>query len=365
MHSRNLSVALRAIPGALIASLLLTTQAFALEYGEWIIGIEYSGSNHGFADGERVQVEGVGAPGDAITQQETFQADLGAGRIVNGEINGGVTLSLSETAFSVELTVSAQTTCEDPEIGTCARSLRHDGDLELFFSVVEDAELHFTGTWEGSDGGGVSLVDFASLELVRLTGNPFNPRELVVVNTNAGEQGVSSGTIDEVVLLEAGETYQLNMRNSTESGDGPDQGSMVFSGTILGADAPVAGAVEDVSLITVICRNLASGQSVTASSPDGSSWNCSDAGLVADSGDRVLQIAVGTVGCESDPCSVGGSTNGVDGLVTVCRNLVSGDSANAQIVDGGWACPLELANGAIALQVVVGDVPAGAAPRFH
>ncbi len=351
---------------ALVALTLFSTPAFALEYGEWLIAIEYGGTNHGFADGERLQIEGAGMPGDMLTQVEGFDAELGGGRNVEGEVDGGVSLTLSEDTFSLEVAVSVLTTCNDEGIGTCARSLIQDGELELFFTAPEDAELRFTGTWEGGDGGGVSLVDFFSLELVRLTGNPFNPQELIVVNTNQGDEGIEAGAIDEIVKLEAGETYKLNIRNQTESGDGPDLGSAVFSGTIVSAVAPVEGSVEDVSLITVLCRNLANGQSVTAALLDDTSWNCTDAALIAEAGNRILQIVVGAASCESGSCAVGGSTTGVDGLVSVCRNLSSGALANAAVVDGAWSCPLDASNGDLTLQVVVGDAPdPGVAPDFH
>ncbi|MEO0425449.1 MAG: hypothetical protein AAF184_24155 [Pseudomonadota bacterium] len=350
----------------LAALALLSTPAFALEYGEWLIAIEYGGTNHGFADGERLQIEGAGMPGEALTQVEGFDAELGGGRFVEGQVDGGVSLTLSEEMFSLEVAVSVLTTCNDAGIGTCARSLIQDGELELFFTAPEDAELRFTGSWAGGDGEGVSLVDFFSLELVRLTGNPFNPQELIVVNTNQGDEGIETGTIDEIVQLEAGETYQLNIRNQTESGDGPDLGSAVFSGTIVSAVAPIESSVEDVSLITVLCRNLANGQSVTAALLDDTSWNCTDAALIAEAGDRILQIVVGAASCDSDTCAVGGVTTGVDGLVTVCRNLSSGAFGNAAVVEGAWSCPLDISNGDLTLQIVVGDAPdPGAAPGFH
>jgi hypothetical protein len=351
---------------SLVAMAFLSTPTLALEYGDWLLAVEYGGTNHGFDDGERLERQGAGMPGDALTQTEPFEANLGAGRVVNGQVDGGVSLTLAEDMFSLDVAVSALTTCDDDGLGTCARSLLQDGELELFFTAPEDAELRFTGTWEGGDGEGVSLVDFFSLELVRLTGNPFNPRKLIVVNTNQGEAGVEAGALDEIVLLEAGETYQLNVRNQTETGDGPDAGRAIFTGAIVGAVAPIVGNVENVSLITVLCRNLTSGQSATATLMDGTSWNCTEAGFTASAGDRLLQIVVGAANCEPGTCTVGGSITGVDGVVTICRNLSSGDSGNAAVVDGAWDCPLTLSDGDLALQVVVGDAPAGGmAPVFH
>ncbi|MEM9388523.1 MAG: hypothetical protein AAGA68_26005 [Pseudomonadota bacterium] len=353
---------------ALLAWLLLSAQALALEYGEWMLAIEYNGTNHGFADGERLTLEGVDLPGpeEALSQRQEFEASLGGDRHVVGNVEGAVSLLLGEAGFSFEIAVLASTRCEnDGGIGTCARSLTHNGEVELFFTAPEDAELRFSGTWAGSDGEGVSLVDFFSLELVRITGNPFNPQELVVINTNMGEQGIDAGAVDEIVLLEADESYQLTVRNQTEVGDGADQGSAIFTGAIVGADVPITGTVQDVSLITVVCRNLETGQSVTANTVDGTQWDCTAAGLDADAGDQVRQVAVGIVTCEADPCDVGGSIIGVEGQVTVCRNLVSSDTAGTQLVDGGWSCPVELANGDIALQIVVGEALPGAAPVLH
>ncbi len=130
---------------------------------------------------------------------------------------------------------------------------------------------------------------------------------------------------------------------------------------------PIAGTVEDTSLIRTICRNLVSGQSVDAV-VEGTSWDCSAAGLTSEEGERVLQIVVGVAACGGDPCSVGGSTTGVDGLITVCRNLTTPGSRNAFIVDGAWNCSdagLPISNGEIVLQIVVGEGPAPAGAQAH
>lgn len=64
-----------------------------------------------------------------------------------------------------------------------------------------------------------------------------------------------------------------------------------FTSTIDTID--VGGSVTGVSGKTVICRNMTTGQSVKILLGGAKSWNCEDAGLVVNPGDRIRQIVTG------------------------------------------------------------------------
>jgi hypothetical protein len=142
-------------------------------------------------------------------------------------------------------------------------------------------------------------------------------------------------------------------------------GSIIFDDPLFLSDSPLAvadigGSATDVATITAVCRNLSSGQSVTVPGLAGAPWNCTAAGLGADSGDQVLQIVVGRAACGEEDCSIGGDTTGVVATTTLCRNLSTGQAIRVPVAAGTWSCGgggFSAANGDVVLQVVVGAVP--------
>ncbi|MEO0421283.1 MAG: hypothetical protein AAF184_03035 [Pseudomonadota bacterium] len=127
---------------------------------------------------------------------------------------------------------------------------------------------------------------------------------------------------------------------------------------VLAEDAEdIGGSTSDVTTITAICRNLSTGQSVNQPGLAGAPWNCTAAGLLADSGDQVLQIVVGRASCGADPCAIGGMTTGVDASSTLCRNISTGQTTNVAVSGGAWDCTgggFAASNGNIILQVIRG-----------
>ncbi|MEO0974710.1 MAG: hypothetical protein AAFX85_16595 [Pseudomonadota bacterium] len=123
------------------------------------------------------------------------------------------------------------------------------------------------------------------------------------------------------------------------------------------AGVDIGGSASDVTTIVAICRNLSTGQSVQQSGLAGGPWNCTDAGLMADGGDQVLQIVVGRAACGQDACDIAGATTGVSATSTLCRNLTTGQSVNVPVIDGTWNCSaggLAASNGDLVLQVIRG-----------
>jgi hypothetical protein len=70
-----------------------------------------------------------------------------------------------------------------------------------------------------------------------------------------------------------------------------------------GGACGIGGSATGVNVLATVCRNLATGQSVTVPGIGGSSWDCSGGGLNATTGDQTLQVIVGsaTVAPEASP----------------------------------------------------------------
>ncbi len=142
---------------------------------------------------------------------------------------------------------------------------------------------------------------------------------------------------------------------------GPELTAYTIEFVLEAAAADVGGTVSDVFTQVAVCRNLVSGQTVVVSGLAGApAWNCTAAGLVAGGGDRVLQLVRGRAACGGEPCDIGGTVAGVDGLVAVCRNLVTGQSVTTGVDMGSYACAgLSATNGDGIQLVIVGSVPLG------
>ena len=125
-----------------------------------------------------------------------------------------------------------------------------------------DTPLYVSGNWAGGNGGGISLVDFFSIQLLRETANPLNPEELIDFSTNQGTVTGESGTLSTVLNLLAGNNYTLKVRNQTNaisSNEFPavlDQGSAVFfaSTSLIPEPSGVALVMAGLAFGTSACR---------------------------------------------------------------------------------------------------------------
>ncbi|MEM9384284.1 MAG: hypothetical protein AAGA68_04440 [Pseudomonadota bacterium] len=325
-------------------------------------------------------------------------------------VNRGVTACALVLAA---VTAQADLVSEDSDFGTDTITLDTDTGLRwLDWSVTlglsfddVSAQLGPGGTYEGfrfatnaevealwQNGGIVDIttegpIDFANdftpanftpaqdlIALLGTTGLNGDLSEGLTADASGGEQTVAELQVCRAMMFctnfgAPGDSALASLGPNTQAADTPS--NIIGAALVLDEVAadPIAGTAQGVSVIQTICRNLVSGQSVTAPSADGTSWDCSAAGLTGNAGERVLQIVVGVAACGGQPCDVGGSTTGVDGLITVCRNLTAGGSANAPLINGAWNCSdagLAISSGDITLQVVVGSIPAAAQEaRYH
>ncbi|MEO0425190.1 MAG: hypothetical protein AAF184_22835 [Pseudomonadota bacterium] len=324
-------------------------------------------------------------------------------------VNRGIALCALALAA---VTAHADLVSEDSEFGTDTITLDTDTGLSwLDWSVTlgqsfdeVTAQLGPGGTYEGfrfatnaevetlwGNGGIVDIttegpIDFANdftaanflpaqtlIALLGTTGLNGDLTEGLTADASGGEQTVAELQVCRAMMFctnfgAPGDSALASLGPNTQAADTPSNiiGAALVRDEVM-AD-PIAGTVQSASVVQVICRNLVSGQSVNGTT-DGTNWDCSAGGLTGNPGERVLQIVVGIAACGGAPCDVGGSTTGVDGLITVCRNLTAGGSANAPLINGAWNCSdagLAISSGDITLQVVVGSIPAAAREaRFH
>ncbi len=140
------------------------------------------------------------------------------GRVYYGRAQGSIVGNFTNSGFDFDLLVSATAECVlNPTLGTCPPSVSVDGRLDFELTTDTDTSLTISGDWAGSDGGGVSIVDFFSVQLLRETGTPFNPEELIDVSTNKPSNISDTGTIGLTLTLLAGERYFFNLRNKTKA----------------------------------------------------------------------------------------------------------------------------------------------------
>jgi hypothetical protein len=139
-------------------------------------------------------------------------------RIFAGEVGGTLRKTLQSTGFAFSMTNLTEAECVDnPTTGSCPPEASSKATLYFEFEVDADQTLDLTGFWNGSDGGGLSLVDFFYFELSRFTANVFNPEELVLIDTNNAANTSDSGTVNESIDLFAGERYYLTVTNAVSA----------------------------------------------------------------------------------------------------------------------------------------------------
>jgi hypothetical protein len=97
---------------------------------------------------------------------------------------------------------------------------------------------------------------------------------------------------------------------------------------------PLSGWVAGVTLHTVICQNLTTGQAVTLSAPV-PPWDCEAAGLAIASGDRVALRLRGPV--KRTAIDVGGAVVGMTPRSGSCTNLTTGQQVTFQYMGGATA----------------------------
>ena len=181
----------------------------------------YNGGNMGFPVGlplaDRSQAIGNDAGYVNSSYNNNFTGEIGSGRIGAGEQQALTQGLFADDGFFLNSEVSSEVQCvRNPTHGTCPPFLSSQATLQFSFTVDVDAALYLDGAWAGGDGTtGVNLVDFFGFSLVRLTSNPFNPDELLEINTNATGFTAEVGIIDATIGLLAGETYVLSYNLQT------------------------------------------------------------------------------------------------------------------------------------------------------
>jgi hypothetical protein len=98
---------------------------------------------------------------------------------------------------------------------------------------------------------------------------------------------------------------------------------------------PTGGATTGLQNHSVVCKNEATGDTVSVQLAGAKSWDCEAAGLAVAAGDRVTQTVLGL----GAPGSTGGAITGMDGLAARCRNVTTGKTAMIPL-DGKvkWDC---------------------------
>jgi hypothetical protein len=128
-------------------------------------------------------------------------------------------------------------------------------------------------------------------------------------------------------------------------------GSFSYAACGGGGGSDIAGTVTGVNALRAICRNGTTGQ-VISGAASGDAWNCSDLGLTASTGDRVLQEvrSLATSG------AIGGTVEGVQLERVLCRNLDTGANDVQNVSGNSWTCNLGATSaGHRILQRLVGD----------
>lgn len=69
--------------------------------------------------------------------------------------------------------------------------------------------------------------------------------------------------------------------------------SFMIMGTITSISADVGGVSTGLDVESVVCHNVTTGQTATILNSPG--WNCNSAGLLTNSGDRIVEMITGTV----------------------------------------------------------------------
>jgi hypothetical protein len=202
---------------ALLSSSAIAVQAATLGYENVSGEARYGSSNLGGASGS--------APVTIVSGQVTGSVDSGeltvsgtGGRVFGGEADASVLAALGPDGFAFDLRVNATARClANPSAGSCPPSILADAELEFDFVPDTDMEVAFSGNWVGSDGGGLSLVDFFGLSIERETGNPFNPQTILSIDTNRSGFTDEAGSVDTALLLLAGNRYTLSVGNQTSA----------------------------------------------------------------------------------------------------------------------------------------------------
>ncbi len=98
----------------------------------------------------------------------------------------------------------------------------------------------------------------------------------------------------------------------------------------------VGGSVTGMIPRKIRCEDRETGQRVTIPLPDDGAWNCEDAGLVLDPGDRIRQRVTGIA---DGTASVGGTATGISGTTARCDNKSTGKWVVIDLNgDNTWDC---------------------------
>ncbi|MCP4070415.1 MAG: hypothetical protein GY742_01580 [Hyphomicrobiales bacterium] len=225
-----------------------SAQAIGLNFSNFDTTLSYNGTNLAVPSNAADRTETGTVIGGALS----YSIDSGdltggtGGRVYSGRGQGSIVGNFSNSGFDFDLLVSATAECVlNPTLGTCPPSVSVDGGLDFELTTDTDTSLTISGDWAGSDGGGLSTVDFFSVQLLRETGNPFNPEELIDVSTNHSSNTSDTGTIGLTLTLLAGERYFFNLRNKTKASASnnnllvQDFGSANFTASVSPSVSPV------------------------------------------------------------------------------------------------------------------------------
>ncbi len=193
------------------------SSANSLTYQNFTGQLDYVTTNLGGAN-DTVSIPLIGNTATASYDSGILPGGSTGGRIFEGRSTAGALATFSSTGFTIDLNVTAESECVDnPTAGSCPSGVTTNGEMVFEFIPDMDMTLNLSGTWTGSDGGGFSIVDYFYFQLERETANPFNPEELITIDTNQATTTQESGIISESVNLLAGNIYTLSLFNKTDT----------------------------------------------------------------------------------------------------------------------------------------------------
>ena len=103
----------------------------------------------------------------------------------------------------------------------------------------------------------------------------------------------------------------------------------------------LGSSVAGMSLERVACRDLTTGENGSDGDPEGTAWVCSDLGVIAGPGDRVVLLSEGSA---QGVGSVGGTVSGLDPAIqrsVSCRNLTTALTVRFSTAADSWDCQTE------------------------
>ena len=191
----------------------------------------------------------------------------------------------------------------------------------------------------GADLNDGNAVHSGAAYVFERTGTSWSQRDKLTASDGAADDlfGYSVALDDDTAMIGA------------LAGDGSvvDSGSAYVFSLVAPVDGSVGGTVTGINSQTIRCENRETQQRVSVPLPDNGSWNCEDAGLVFDTGDRIKQRITGIADGTTD---VGGTVTGVSSTTVRCDNTSTGRGVFFDLNGGSsWDCE------AAGLQVRTGD----------